>query len=122
MVKFNFAVLVLAVVMTGTYSRPSELFGSGVSQTGSKWPPYPWAGLDYWSLQAGFYGPGASTVNEGVDKAVESTPVKRVDKVPVKSVARVPEKVVAKVPVKTVTVPKDRPRFYMVPHFVVHHR
>jgi len=73
MVKFTLVVSVLAVVTTGSYARPSELFGSGVSQTGSKWPPYPWAGLDYWAVQAGFYGPGASTATDGADKAVEST-------------------------------------------------
>ena len=44
-------VLVLVIVASSldqVCGRPSELFGSGVPQTGSKWPPYPGAGLDYW--------------------------------------------------------------------------
>lgn len=36
-------------------SLPFELFGSDVPRTGTKWPPFPWAGQDYWALQAGHY-------------------------------------------------------------------
>ena len=60
------------VALHQALGRPSELYGTGVSQTGSKWPPYPGAGLDYWALQAGFYGPQAEAIrkhDEGVGKA-----------------------------------------------------
>ncbi len=51
MVNLFCLVFTVVIAVGDVTGRPSELFGSGVSQTGSKWPPYPWAGLDYWSVQ-----------------------------------------------------------------------
>lgn len=76
-----FVVFFLALTaLEGALGRPSELYGTGVSQTGSKWPPYPGAGLDYWALQAGFYGPQAEAIRKHdqgvVGKAAAAGPAK----------------------------------------------
>jgi hypothetical protein len=94
MVRFSSAsFIVFVITVNGVASRPSELFGSGVSQTGSKWPPYPGAGLDYWALQAGYYGPIADVLKAKNDD--EAMPLKKMQViqvgVPVKAVQRVPQ-------------------------------
>ena len=110
MVKFVSSFFVLVNVIHFVSSRPSELFGSGVSQTGSKWPPYPWAGLDYWALQSGFYGPEATKDVATIEQVSE----KRSDQVPENKVAhKGPKRVVQKV-----STPKSRPMYYVMPQTV----
>jgi len=40
-----------AVFFAVCSSMPFELFGTGVPQTGSVWPPFPHAGEDLWALK-----------------------------------------------------------------------
>ena len=78
---------IVTITLDFATSRPSELFGSGVSQTGSKWPPYPGAGLDYWALQAGHYGPVADVLKERNDESMKM-PLAKVQVIPMKTVQR----------------------------------
>ena len=95
MVNFASTVFVAIVVLISSWdcvlSRPSELFGSGVPQTGSKWPPYPGAGLDYWALQAGFYGPQGDAILKDRNDVV---PAKKF----VPAVATVPKMMINRTP------------------------
>ncbi len=114
MAKFASTLFVACVVLISPWdfvlSRPSELFGSGVPQTGSKWPPYPGAGLDYWALQAGFYGPqGTANLKERNDMVVSKISAKK--HVPV--VATAPKMMVN-------PTPNYAQPFYVQPHMVIY--
>ena len=72
---FGIFVVVCLVCELNALPSPLQAFTGGDQTTGSKWPPFQNAGLDYWSLKAQNIDLGEHNVDDGKDivkKGVEA--------------------------------------------------
>ena len=64
---FGILVVVCSVCELNALPSPLQGFGGGDQTTGSKWPPFQNAGLDYWSLKAQNIDLEEQSVDDGKD-------------------------------------------------------